>query len=107
MASSRDSSNSPDWKDLASILHAFQNDNKITIELALVPTVTGTTEDLRLSLVWWPVGGARQEAKPSDYLSVTCLATNRRSLESALLALLYQLDFKLALAEFDGAVRKR
>ncbi len=107
MASSRDSSNSPDWRDLADILNAFEDENHLTVNIRLSPVVTGTTTDIRLEAVWWKVGEDYVDRRHSDYLSVTCLATNRKSLEAAILALLYQLDFKLASDEFDGVVKKR
>jgi hypothetical protein len=107
LAVSRNSSNSPDWKDLADILNAFQGENGLTVNIKLSPVVTGTTTDIRLEAVWWTLGQDYADRRHSDYLSVTCLATNRKSLEAAILALLYQLDFKLALSEYDAVIKKR
>jgi len=106
LASSRDSSNTPDWKDLAEILNSFQNQNKLTVEVTILPVVTGTTCDLSLSLRWGDVGAGREDWPHQNLLRATCLGTNRKGLESAILALLYQLDFKLALTEYDGIVKK-
>lgn len=107
MASSRDTSVGPDWRDLEEAIRTFETQDNVKVHIAMETTITGKTPDLRLTLSATRSGTVPAEPVNLGFVSVTCLGTSRKSLEAAILALLYQLDFKLALDEFDGTIKKR
>lgn len=100
MASSRDTSNGVDWKDLADILLRFEKENSVEVLVTITTEVKNNKQDLRLTLQPYDTKGEEVAPMPWAFVSATCSSTNRKTLEAALLALLYQLDFKLARNEF-------
>lgn len=102
MASSRDSSNTPDWRDIASAMAAYEQQEACTLELTVVSAGSAEKPDMRLVLRSGLEVGEDGEVKPSVYASALCSKERFRTLESAILFLLYQLDFMSALREFDG-----
>lgn len=96
MASSRDSLNQPDVTDVISALHALEKSENLRLRVCVETKMTGVSEDLYLTLEARPASLWSMAAAPWECVSVSFLATNRKNLSAALLALLYQLDFKLA-----------
>lgn len=103
MASSRPSYHQPDVKDTASALSAFEEQNKIRIVTTLRSALHQGQPDL------WLEGKALSERSENGdrtllaFASVRCLAMNHKHLDTALLALLYALDFQLAEKEWGEA----
>lgn len=106
MASSRGTSNNPDWQDIASVLQAFQHINRCTVDLGLQVVVKGSRIELALTAHAWEPGVDRRVVKPLGSASVTCSASGLRSLEAAAIHLLYLLDGKLASAEMGSVEHK-
>ena len=102
MASSRDTSNGPDWKDIAAALQAFQSQEELDLTVILRAVGTENRPDLEVEVQARPKLIWKQEAAPWDYVKLTCSATQRKTLEAALLAALYQLDFRIASRSVPG-----
>jgi len=103
LASSRGTLNTPDWKDVAEALASFEEMDGLEIITVMRRATTGKTKDIRITVSAYRIGDYELGATALAFVSATCLATNRLTLDAALLALLYQLDFKLALNEFPEA----
>jgi len=106
LASSRDTSNGPGWQDVADWLESFESQTGMTVVITVQRKQTGQSTDLALEAQAYIQGDVDVELVRSGYVKSSCLGTNRSRLEAALLVLLYQLDGKLALNEFDGVVKK-
>lgn len=102
MASSRDTSNGPDWKDLAGMMAAFEEQNRVSIEIAFHRWTTNDTPDLSVIGKAWELGADRRVAKPLAFVSVTWQAGRFKTMEGLLTFLLYQLDFQLAVHEWGN-----
>lgn len=107
MASSRDTSNSPDWRDLASIIDSFEKQDQVTVTITLSVEVLEGVPEMFVELNTGISLTADAELAPSGCVRLKCSATNRKTLEAAILAGLYQLDFQLACNEYDGDKKKR
>jgi hypothetical protein len=107
LAASRDTSNSPDWKDLASILDSFQVQENVALTITLNVEVFSGVPDMWVTLVCTHQAGVGVEPVPSGYVRLRLSHTNRKTLDAALLAALYQLDFQLAAREYEGNKRTR
>lgn len=101
MASSRDSSNGPDWKDVASAAYHFESVWEGTVEI--VGRVSGATR--QPSLYWTAVLCRRNqetgEVERLDLASVSMLTRGSGDTNAALLLLLYELDKELY-RRFEG-----
>src|SRR5436853_1221222 len=100
MASNRFSSNSPDLKDVITALHSFEQLNKCRIILTIRSCGQNREES-----IWWEakaVGQRGSETVPKLLASaqLSCGEANVTTMGSAILKLLYMLDFQLAEAEF-------
>lgn len=96
MASSRNSSNSPDWKDVATAIHSFQESESVSVAVTLTATEGRKGIVMCVTAVATLADAKYGEAKKLASASVTCSDTNLRSLEGAILHCLYALDFQLA-----------
>lgn len=95
MASNRDTSNGPDWKDVAAAAYHFEEVWEARVEI--VGKVSGATK--QPTLYWTAVlietDGKTGEVKRSDLASVSMLTRGGGDTNSALLLLLYELDKEL------------
>lgn len=107
MAASRDTSNTPDWKDLASIFDSFEKQERVTLTCTLNVEVFNGVPDFWVTLGTGMSLDADAELAPSAYVRLRLSSTNRKTLDAALLAALYQLDFQLAAREYEGSKRTR
>jgi len=101
LASSRFSANSPDWVDVTSVIEAFEEMNQVVI------TLRGRVERMgseRLLTFLVEAHDARYEIGEVPTLAfVRCHpgSSNHRSMESAILWSLYQIDGQLAKNEMS------
>lgn len=84
------------------MLSAFEEQNRVTIELSITKLLGSEVPDLRVIGRAWEVGVDRREVKPLASQSVICRAEQIRTLEGLVTYLLYQLDFQLAAHEWDA-----
>ena len=105
MASSRGTSNGPDVRDCAEALRAFEEQNRVRIVITVRPCRGQEAAD------FWLEGKALSEHDVSGvrtllaFASVKCLGSRHTTMDSAVLALLYQLDFQLAEKEFASVAK--
>jgi hypothetical protein len=106
LASNRASSVAPDLTDVTEAVAAFQQHNHcrvvITVRQLLPPAVTGLWLEGK-ALSERDVDGMRVLLCSS---SVTCAELNTLTMDSAILALLYRLDYALADEEFRATLKK-
>jgi hypothetical protein len=107
LASSRDTSNAPDWKDLASIIDSFQQTDNVLVAFTMGTTIIAGIPDLEIVCVWNTRERVDAGLAALGSQKLTCSGSRMKSLEAALLALLYRVDFQLALEEFEGVKKKR
>lgn len=102
MASNRFSSNSPDVIDVAAVMEAFQTINKV--ELSLIGKVDGP--EGRASLTFWVHAHDRSvaiwEAQPLASVKCNLGFGGYKTMESAIMSALYQIDWELAKRELEG-----
>lgn len=107
MASSRGTSNGPDAVDVASVLVAFEQMNRV--RLVVTTRTCRDTEEPG----FWLEGKALSEPDSRGvrtllaFASVTCGNKGIRSLDTAFLRLLYALDFSIAERELRSVETKR
>lgn len=100
MASSRGTSNGPDTVDVASVMRAFEEMNCVHLVVTLRTCKGEETPDFWLegkALSWHDTNGVRQLLA---YQSVKCGSTGLKTMDAAVLNLLYALDFQLAEVEW-------
>jgi hypothetical protein len=107
LAASRDTSNTPDWRDLASIFDSFEKQERVTLTCTLTVEVFNGVPDFWVTLGTDMSLDAGAELVPSGYVRLRLSHTNRKTLDAALLAALYQLDFQLAAKEYESTKRTR
>lgn len=107
MATSRFSQNNPDYVDVAMVILAFEDMNKVCIEIRLSRVGSGEKRDIGVTAIAHPEAGAIGDLPPLASVSVTCSATHLKTLDSVVLACLYRLDHQLAFNEFAAADLKR
>ena len=106
LASSRFSSNSADVVDVTMVMLAFEAMNKLRLEVRLTRVDDGVASDLLVAVIAHPPTGEIGEVPPLASTSVKCSALNLKTLDSAVLAALYRLDFQLACNELESARQK-
>lgn len=100
MAASRDTSNGPGWRDVASALQSFEAMNKVHLEIRMGVAEYRNAPDLTMEIL------AHQDKEKIGVAA--CLASANasagsqgfRTIEALTLFLLYQIDFVLARDEF-------
>jgi hypothetical protein len=92
--------------DVLMSMVAFERINNVRLEIRLSSTETRGKADLQIMCAAHAVGVEIGEAPSLASVSVTCLATNLKSLDAALIHALYLLDGKLASNELGGTVKK-
>lgn len=100
MASSRGTSNGPDWKDIASALFAFEYQEKCQVRISIEAAGTPEEPDLSIQAIAVQVEKSGLEVSTLASANVTCSATCLVSLEAQLFRLLYALDFQSAANEY-------
>lgn len=105
MASRRSSSGGVDWTDIALAVEAFEGLNNVRITLELATVITRGLVDLEMTAWCWDADRENTEAPLLASANAKCSALARRSLESAVLVLLYQLDSRLASGEFEKTIK--
>jgi hypothetical protein len=97
LASSRDSSNGPDVRDIAVAMMEFQeaSDGMVIVALSAVDLGAGPTIMARAEV--WPVGHEVPAPVPLVSVSAICSVLGSQTLGTAVFRLLYALDFQLAL----------
>lgn len=106
MAVNRTTSNSPDTEDVTVTLHAFEHINQVRVNIRLTTKTEGRNSDLTILAECWEKQPLIGEAKFLASVSATCLALNLRTLDAAVIHVLYLLDGKLAEEEFANAAKK-
>lgn len=104
MASSRHYSNGADWTDVAAHLIAFRAINTMEVEIRMAAVDSGGLADLQITLVATEPKIEGQEVKSLGSVNVRCSATNRRTIEDALIQALYMLDGQCARGEMAGTL---
>ncbi len=102
LATSRISSNNPDWLDVSEIVKAFQEMNKVDIVFhGKVEPVAGNKE---LCFLISAVEPNEDDPGASTLASQRCHigSGDHRTMESAIMWALYQLDWQLAKDEMRG-----
>ena len=102
MASSRYSSNTPDWLDVAVNLAAFETMNKVKLEVRLEVTSQNDRAELLIAVIASTPADVTAERVALGSATVRCSATNLNTLEAALIHALYALDSQLAYSEMAG-----
>lgn len=103
MASSRPSSATVEWADVAFQVVAFEAMNQVKIVLTLTVEDNRGKADVTIGAAAHRRSPAGVEAAPLALVSVICSATRLRTLEAAVIHTLYILDGKLAEEEFERA----
>lgn len=99
MASSRLSSNGPDWRDVAGNLVAFEAMNGVRLEIRLLTADHRGMADIQAEVVAHDRKAPIGAVPPLASASVTCSATKLRTLEGLLIHSLYVLDAMLLKCE--------
>lgn len=102
MALKRGGSNSADVVDVMALLEAFEEMNGCRVSVEMMLTKEGGIRDLWLQATAWERGGELPDPKVLTSVNATCSAINLRSLDAAVIRILYTLDGKLA---WQGEVR--
>lgn len=105
MASSRFSSSIPDLLDVTMTMVAFETINNVRLEVRMSRVHEGGKSDLALTVLAHEPTRGIGEAPPLGSVNVKCSALNLRTLESAVIHALYQLDSQLAAHEFASVLK--
>lgn len=106
MAQSRISSNSADVVDVTMVMLAFEVMNSCRLEVRIGRVDDGAASDLMIAVLAHPKGVEIGDQPPLASVNVSCSALNLRTLDAAVLAALYRLDFQLASNEFESVAPK-
>lgn len=100
MASSRGTSNGPDWRDIALAMEAFeaQEDCRLSITLCSAIDKNGCADLIMQAQALRD--GEGLEVITLASASVTCSGTHPQTLDGALFRLMYALDFQSAANEY-------
>lgn len=88
------------------VMLAFESINNVRVEVRIGRMDVGAASELGITVLAHDRKVEIGEAPPLASVSVKCSAMNLRTLDSAVLAALYQLDFQLAKGEFDAALKR-
>jgi len=101
LAASRFSLNSPDWIDVEAVIGAFEEMNRVVITLTGRMAVVSGSRSLQFEIQ--AHSRDHEIGEVPSLASVRCHPglSNHRSMESAILWALYQLDGQLARAEME------
>jgi hypothetical protein len=102
LASREGSRSGVELVDVAMNIVAFETMNNVRMTVLLTVVDRHGRADIQLLLTAYDRKHSGAEVKPSVSVNVSCLGTNLRSLEAALIHGLYTLDGKLASIEIAG-----
>lgn len=88
------------------VMLAFETMNRCRLEVRISRVDVAERSDLVISLWAHPLGVGIGDQPPLASASVRCSALNLKTLDAAVLAALYRLDFQLASNEFASAEPK-
>lgn len=94
-------------KDVTDLLIAFENVNSVVISMELRAVSGEAGPDTVVAAFAWSRKADDTEAMLLASVSVRCSATNLRHFRAVVTHVLYLLDFRLALNEFDSAEKKK
>lgn len=100
LASSRFSSNSPDLVDIAAVLDAFQETNRVRVTVEIQLADPGEKAILYLQATAWMREEESGGQLPLVLQSARRALGPRQTMEAAIFQLLYALDFQFAEDEF-------
>lgn len=106
MASNRSPLSGPDAMDAAEAWQAFQDHNDVRVVVTMRTVMGANPADLWLEGKALSRVGSDGVRSLLAFASVKCLGSQHKTVDAALLALLYALDFQLAQAEFDKVPKK-
>jgi hypothetical protein len=92
--------------DVSEYLAAFQAINRTKVVIRLEAADHQGMADLRLTAVAYRLPEDSAELAPLASAESTWMATNLKSLDSALIHVLYLLDFQLGKSEFERVIPK-
>jgi len=87
--------------DVTDLLWGFERHNHCSVQLRVETVVEAGKLDLLMTMAAWDVEKPRAEATLWACVSVRCSAMNLRTFRDAVTHVLYALDLKLVLREFD------
>lgn len=96
----------PDFQDLVHLLTAFEAINRVRLGIRMSRSLTSRVPDMAVTLVASEVDTESGDLKDLGSVSLTCLASNLRSLEAVLIHGLYLLDAQLARHELEVASKE-
>lgn len=105
MASKGDTSSGLGWKDVLGNLVAFEEINRVQLEIRMSILKTTKRTDLAIAVVAHEWGTEVGAVPPLGSANVTILGTRMQSLEGALIHALYLLDKQLADYELSKTER--
>jgi hypothetical protein len=88
------------------VMLAFETMNKVRLEVRISRVDVGERSDLGIAMLAHPQGVEIGDQPPLASVSVRCSAMNLKTLDAAVLAALYRLDFQLALNELESEAPK-
>jgi len=91
--------------DVTDLLWGFEQHNHCNVQLRVETIVENGKLDLQMTMAAWSISEARSEASLWACVSVKCSAMNLRTFRDAVTHVLYALDLKLVLREFDVKTR--
>lgn len=98
-----DGKTSSDWYSVAGLMMEMQREDCAHILIEIAPTVSNGQPDLLLRATGVPMEDSSAAPARSVSTSLTCSRSRHTSLEGALIGLLYQLDFTMAVQLEDEA----
>ncbi len=105
MASRHYSLNMSEVGDVIDLLWGFEKHNSVNVQLRTETVFQNGRPELVMTMAAWPIDKARSEVWPSALVSVNCSTMNLRTFRDAVTHVLYALDLKLVLDEFDGKTK--
>jgi hypothetical protein len=88
--------------DVTDLLWAFERHNHCSVQMRTETELVNGKVELKITMAAWDVNLERSEASLWGLVSVRCSTTNLRTFRDAVTHVLYALDLKLVLREFDG-----
>lgn len=101
LASRHFSLNMSEVGDVTDLLWGFEKHNQCSLQLRVETVVVKGKLDLLLTIAAWDVAKPRGEATLWACVSVQCSSMNLRTFRDAVTHVLYALDLKLVLREWD------
>jgi len=95
LASSRDTSNGPDWQDVASALVNYERFTGVVFVVELTASEGAKSPDLLVTAQAFEKGSRSLGARPLVSVSVSCRRQGYLKVESAVMKAMYDLDVAL------------